>query len=76
MSLCFYPAALKWKNNEISDEVFVQHLVAHCHGLRHGENKECNDDEDMLKYLGKLKKTDNFAYWMRGWTIDMKPIEG
>src|SRR5262245_19305862 len=75
ISLCFYPAALKRKNNEISDEVFVQHIVAHCSGLRHGENKECNDDENSYEYLRKLLATDTFTYRMRDWTMRMKPVE-
>ena len=76
MSLCFYPAALKRKNNEISDEIFLQHIVAHCRGLRHGENKKCNDDEDPSKYFTKLGETDTFTYWIRDWAIHMKPVEG
>jgi len=76
ISLCFYPAALKRKNNEISDEVFVQHIAAHFGGLRHGENKECSDDEDLSKYLAKLRETDTFTYWMRDWAMHMKPVEG
>ena len=76
MSLCFYPAALKRKNNEISDKVFMQHIVAHCCGLRHGENKKCNDDENLSKYLEKLRETDTFTYWIRDWAMQIEPVEG
>jgi hypothetical protein len=43
-SLCFREAVVKRKNNEITEDEYLQALVSHCSGVCHGVNKLCNDD--------------------------------
>ena len=43
-SLCFYDAAVRLKENTITEDEYLQAIVAHCTGLRHGENQLCNGD--------------------------------
>lgn len=44
-SMCFYEALIKRNNNEITEEEYLQALLAHCDGTRHGKNRLCNNDE-------------------------------
>jgi len=46
MSLCFQDAAVKRNNNDITEDEYLQALLAHCTGIRHGKNKLCNNDEE------------------------------
>lgn len=43
-SLCFYDAAVRFKENTISEDEYLHAIMAHCTGLRHGENQLCNND--------------------------------
>lgn len=76
MSLCFYQAALQRKRNQISEEEFLDHIVAHCRGIRHDESKKCMDDEEPKKYFDKLHETDTFTTWIRDWALATKTVEG
>jgi hypothetical protein len=43
-SLCFYDAAVKRQEDTITEDEYLQAIVAHCLGVRHGKNKLCNRD--------------------------------
>lgn len=43
-SLCFYDAAIAFKENTINEDQYLHALLAHCTGLRHGKNQFCNGD--------------------------------
>jgi hypothetical protein len=45
-SLCFYDAAVKRKENKITEDIYLQSIAAHCTGLRHGKNGLCNNDAE------------------------------
>ena len=44
-SLCYRDASVKLDNNEITEDEYLQALVRHCDGIRHGTNLLCNNDE-------------------------------
>jgi hypothetical protein len=43
-SLCFYDAAVRRKEDTITEDEYLQAIVAHCTGVRHGKNQLCNGD--------------------------------
>jgi hypothetical protein len=43
-SLCFRNASIKRDNNEITEDEFLQALLVHCNGTRHGKNQLCTDE--------------------------------
>lgn len=43
-SLCFSDAAAMRKTNQITEEEYLQAILNHCTGVRHGENQLCNYD--------------------------------
>lgn len=74
--LCFREAVIKFKANEITQDEYLQAIVAHCTGLRHGENQQCNGDSTASKARdGSTRKfasdvteqDDLFAYTMMKW---------
>lgn len=44
-SLCLRDAAVKRSNNDITEDEYLQSLLVHCGGIRHGRNRLCNNDE-------------------------------
>jgi hypothetical protein len=77
LSLCFYDAAIRLKENTITEDEYLQAIVAHCTGVRHGKNQLCNSDisdipdnkntstrfSDDWKYYfaSNVAEVDNFA---------------
>jgi hypothetical protein len=82
-SLCFNDAAVLRRQNKITEDEYLQALVDHCNGLRHGINRACNNDttepgEERVR-LGRNIKDDSFAKSIAGWIyrhFDRKPIAG
>jgi hypothetical protein len=75
-SLCFTDAALKRKNKEISAQVFLESILAHCRRVRQGYNRKCNDDttcldygKDIIHYGVKLREIDPITSQFRDWTL-------
>jgi hypothetical protein len=74
-SLCFYGAFVRFSNNDITEEGYLQAVLGHCNGTRHGSNRLCNNDE--LPGAGFVKSgfadnlrdvddfTPNIAYWIK-----------
>jgi len=83
-SLCFTAAATKKINNEISTQAYLESILAHCCGVRHGNNKRCNDDagdgadpdKHESTYSSKLLHLDHFAWRLRTWALKLEPISG
>jgi hypothetical protein len=72
-SLCFAEAAAKRKVNEITEDEYLQAIVNHCTGVRHGKNGLCNNDaksDDIPVYaFASNIEDDSFAYAMANWII-------
>jgi hypothetical protein len=72
-SLCFAEAAAKRKSDEITEDEYLQAIVNHCTGLRHGKNRLCNDDaviDDNYNYaFARNIQGDKFASAMAYWII-------
>jgi len=85
-SLCFTAAATKKVNNEISTQVYLESILAHCRGVRHGNNKGCNDYADdgsdadnkdhEWDYSSRLRKLDHLTGGLRTWALGLEPISG
>ena len=82
-SLCFNDAVILRRNNEITEDEYLQVIVGHCTGLRHGSNGACNNDttepgaSDVE--LGENVKDDSFALAVASWIyrhFDQTPVEG
>lgn len=76
ISLCFREAVVKYKANEITQDEYLQAIVAHCTGSHHGENQQCNGDStanrardrSTRKFASDLTEADDlFAYTMMKW---------
>jgi hypothetical protein len=69
LSLCFYDAAIRLKENTITEDEYLQAIVAHCTGVRHGKNQLCNSDTSDIRFSNDWKyyfasnvaEVDNFA---------------
>jgi len=72
-SLCFAEAAAKRKENEITENEYLQAIINHCTGLRHGKNRACNNEaviDDHINYaFGQNIKDDEFASEIAYWII-------
>ena len=70
MSLCFLPAFQAKQRGEITEEEYIRHLLAHCKGVRHG-------DEDWYKHAAlDIRDADPFGHSVRSWALTMDQIEG
>lgn len=72
-SLCLAEAATQRRNNEITEDEYLQVIVDHCGGVRHGKNRLCNGDaviDDHRHYtFGANIEDDDFASEMAYWII-------
>jgi hypothetical protein len=70
-SLCFNDALVKWRDGGIEEDEFIQSIVNHCAGARHGTNRLCNNDTatDKADYLafGCNIDNDRFTAAMAEW---------
>jgi hypothetical protein len=70
-SLCFIEAAAKRKEDEITEDEYLEAIVSHCRGARHGKNRLCNGDmvcdgPRQHAFGGDIEK-DEFASGMASW---------
>jgi hypothetical protein len=88
-SLCFYDAVMKRRDGEITEDIYLQSIVAHCTGLRHGKNRLCNNDAEngnqefrFLNFGSNIKTadpSDRFAIKMAFWIFcrfEEAPLNG
>ena len=86
-SLCFYDAAIKRKQDEISEAIYAQSIAAHATGLRHGRNRLCNSDskpenydpEDLSNhnyFASNVHGVDRFASQMANLLYEYYDIKG
>jgi hypothetical protein len=86
-SLCFYEAVEKRRDNEITEDVYLQSIVAHSTGVRHGKNRMCNndttnDDREYVSFAHDIKAAeseDRFAIKMSSWVFNLfnkNPLRG
>jgi hypothetical protein len=68
-SLCIRDAVLGRLDNQISEETYLQCIVDHSAGVRHGVNKLCNGDDSEGRYLGSnvSRDVDPFAWLVACW---------
>lgn len=80
MSMCLRDAFDAHTTGSISEEDYLQVIAAHCTGLRHGNNRLCNNDtQDGKPYevyasniLGPLRKFSYAtAYWIREYIVGL-----
>jgi hypothetical protein len=81
-SLCFQDAVEKKKANEITEDEFLQALVNHCAGTRHGENEQGNNDANLTDVKDSVafgyNINDSFTFAVSQWIYFNfgKPVEG
>ena len=81
-SLCFNEALIKMRDNIITEDEFLQNIVKHCSGIRHGQNELCNDDAvtndpDYLAFGCNIKEdlfTSAMAMWI--FSVFKTPVGG
>jgi len=72
-SLCFHGAFVRFSNNDITEEGYLQAILAHCNGTRHGSNRLCNNDElpgaGFVKsgFADNLRNVDDFTPRIANW---------
>jgi hypothetical protein len=71
-SLCFRDAAVKRGNNEITEDEFLQALLLHCNGTRHGRNRLCTDkplQPGFIKngFADNASNVDQFTFSIAHW---------
>jgi hypothetical protein len=72
MSLCFLEAFNQKKNGSITEDEYLQHLLAHCQGVEHQYDESKPWDEPMVE----LKNADLFGYSIWLWSRKMDSIDG
>jgi hypothetical protein len=80
-SICFQDASVKRQRNEITEDEYLQFIVNHCTGIRHGANKLCNNDaivdaSDHVAFGYNID--DSFTYTVAEWIFYYfkSPLEG
>jgi hypothetical protein len=84
--LCFTALATKRNNNEISTQAYLESILAHCRGVRHGPNKKCNDNDVQsdhghpvsheMSYSVKLGCLDRLTWRLRDWALKLETVSG
>ena len=67
MSLCFLEAFRQKNNGSITEDEYLDHVLAHCQGVEHEE-----DDTEMQE----LRAMDLFGYSIWSWSKHMDSIKG
>jgi hypothetical protein len=81
--LCFQDAFVKRGDNEITEDVYLQSILQHLTGVRHGLNRSCNNDTPNRTGMGTFEfasnaKGDRFTYEMSTWVVvecSQRPIK-
>ena len=73
-SLCFYDAAVRLKENTITEDEYLQAIVAHCTGIRHGKNQLCNGDTSDIPHDGNAN-TRFHTNWKRFFASNVLKVD-
>ncbi|KAH8667476.1 hypothetical protein BGZ60DRAFT_409339 [Tricladium varicosporioides] len=68
MTLCFLEAFRQKKAGVITEEEYINHLLAHCEGVEHEGDDWQNTDYELLK-------ADPFGYSVQLWALKMESIK-
>jgi hypothetical protein len=70
-SLCFQEAFVRRRDNDITEDEFIEALVDHCTGIRHGSNRLCNNDAALPEKFGSAifatNVVDQFTWGVAQW---------